>query len=163
VRTGRKIATGTMVRLAREHANIIGVKDASADPASTAGLIASAPPGFEVYCGDDSLTLPLLALGAVGVISVAAHWLGPEIGEMMEAYFAGDVDRAAGLNGELIDFVAFQSSDEAPNPMPAKAILRALGLHAGECRLPHGPAPAWLEERAEALVADLEAWRERRR
>ncbi|MGO9559958.1 MAG: 4-hydroxy-tetrahydrodipicolinate synthase [Acidimicrobiales bacterium] len=159
IRTGRKIATDTMVRLAREQRTIIGVKDAAADPVGTARLIAEAPTGFEVYSGDDSLTLPFLSIGAVGVVSVAAHWIGPEIGEMIDRFFAGDVDGAAQLNLDLIDLVSFQSSDEAPNPMPAKAILRAMGLHVGECRLPHGAAPGWLEERAEALLADLETRR----
>jgi 4-hydroxy-tetrahydrodipicolinate synthase len=159
VRTGRKIASDTMIRLAREHANIIGVKDAAADPAGTARLLAEAPAGFEVYSGDDALTLPLLSIGAVGAVSVAAHWCGREIARMMERFFAGDVGGAAWLNRELVDLLGFQSSDEAPNPMPAKAILRAMGLYVGECRLPHGPAPAWLDERAEAMLEDLESLR----
>ena len=58
--------------------------------------------------------------------------------------------------------VAFQSSDEAPNPLPAKAVLRALGLPAGECRLPMGPAPDWLEPKARSMLADLDAWRSSR-
>jgi 4-hydroxy-tetrahydrodipicolinate synthase len=162
VRTGRKIATSTVLRLARTHANVVGVKDAASDPAETARLIAEAPAGFEVYSGDDSLTLPLLAVGAVGAISVASHWIGPEIAEMISLFFKGDVDQAARLNGELSSAVDYQSGDEAPNPMPAKAIMRAMGLCVGECRLPHGRAPSVLEERAEALLADLEAWRSAR-
>lgn len=159
VRTGRKIATDTMVRLAREHRNIVAVKDAAADPVASARLVAEAPAGFEVYSGDDNLTLALCAVGAVGVVSVAAHWVGPEIAELLELFFSGDVEGAAGLNSELIDFVAFQTSEDAPNPMPAKAICRALGFGVGECRLPNGPAPAWLDERAEAVLADLESFR----
>ncbi|MHB1988874.1 MAG: 4-hydroxy-tetrahydrodipicolinate synthase [Acidimicrobiales bacterium] len=163
IRTGRKITTDTMVRLAREQPNVLAVKDASGDPAGTARLVAEAPAGFEIYSGDDSLTLPLLSIGAVGLVSVASHWIGPELSEMINRYLEGDVDGAAGMNAQLIDLVAFQSSDEAPNPMPAKAILRAAGWHVGECRLPNGPAPGWLEERAEALLADLESWRAGRR
>lgn len=163
IRTGRKIANDTMVRLAREHRNVVAVKDAAGDPTGTAKLIAEAPPGFEVYCGDDSMTLPLLAIGAVGLVSVASHWIGCELSTMIEMFLAGDVDGAAELNGELVHSVAFQGSDEAPNPLPAKAILRAMGFHVGECRLPNEPAPGWLEERAEALVADLESMRSHRR
>jgi 4-hydroxy-tetrahydrodipicolinate synthase len=163
IRTGRKIATETMVRLAHTHPNIVGVKDAAGDPPGTARLIAQAPSGFEVYSGDDVSTLPLLAVGAVGVIGVATHWAGPEIAEMIERFLGGDVDGAARLYGELIEPIAFQSSDEAPNPMPAKAILRAMGFPVGECRLPHGLAPEWLDERAEAVLADLESWRAQRR
>lgn len=163
IRTGRKVATDTMLRLARTHPNIVGVKDAAGNPAGTAELVAEAPAGLEVYSGDDSFTLPLLAIGAVGVIGVATHWVGVEIGEMIGRYLAGDVDGAARLNGELIEAVAYQTGDDAPNPMPAKAILRAMGFAVGECRLPNAPAPEWLEERASAVLADLESWRAGRR
>ncbi len=73
VRTGRKINTPTLLELA-QIPNIVAVKDAAGNPGETAKAIAEAPDGFEVYSGDDSCTLPLLAVGAVGVISVAAHW-----------------------------------------------------------------------------------------
>ena len=75
-RTGRKVSTETILRLAHEVPNIVGLKDAAANPAETARLIARAPSGFEVYSGDDPLMLPLLAVGAVGTISVASHWVG---------------------------------------------------------------------------------------
>ena len=66
VRAGRRIERATMVQLARDVPNIVGVKDATGDPAGSARLIAEAPDGFELYSGDDALTLPLLAVGAVG-------------------------------------------------------------------------------------------------
>ncbi|MGH9303484.1 MAG: 4-hydroxy-tetrahydrodipicolinate synthase [Acidimicrobiales bacterium] len=159
VRTGRKIATDTLVRLSREYPNIIGVKDAAGDVASTARLLAETGGAFEVYSGEDALTLALLAVGASGTVAVASHWVGPELAQMVGAYLGGDVETARRLNAELIGIVSFQSSDEAPNPMPAKAMCRAMGLAVGECRLPHGPAPAWLTEQAEAVLADLGAWR----
>ncbi|HKH88629.1 MAG TPA: 4-hydroxy-tetrahydrodipicolinate synthase [Acidimicrobiales bacterium] len=162
VRAGRKIATETMVRLAREVPNIVGVKDAAGDVSGTARLLWEAPAGFECYSGEDSLTLPLLSVGAVGAISVASHWVGPEIAEMIKRFCAGDVDGARWLNAEMLDAVAFQASDETPNPLPAKAMLRAQGLPAGECRLPHGSAPAGLDERATALLSALGQWRAER-
>ena len=64
---------------------------------------------------------------------------------MIRRFIDGDVEGARELNAALLDAVGFQSSDEAPNPLPAKAVLRSLGLPAGECRLPMGPAPEWLE------------------
>lgn len=155
VRTGRKVAADTMVRLAREVPNIVGVKDATGDPSASAQLVAAAPAGFELYSGDDSLTLPLLAIGAVGVVSVAAHWAGPHIGEMVSAFWKGDVDHARDVNARLLPSWEFQSGELTPNPIPAKAVLRALGLPAGECRLPLGPAPAGLEERAARLLDAL--------
>ncbi|MGA2209094.1 MAG: 4-hydroxy-tetrahydrodipicolinate synthase [Acidimicrobiales bacterium] len=159
IRTGRKITNDTMLRLAREVPNIVGVKDAAGDLSGTARLLAEAPEGFDCYSGEDALTLPLLAVGAVGAICVASHWVGPEMAEMIHRFLAGDAEGARQLNAETIEPVAFQSSDEAPNPMPAKAMLRAMGQPAGQCRLPHGPAPAWLDEQAEAVLADLEEWR----
>jgi 4-hydroxy-tetrahydrodipicolinate synthase len=162
VRTGRKVAIDTMLQLARDCPNIVGVKDASADPAGAAKLLARAGAGFECYSGDDALTLPLLAVGAVGVISVASHWVGTELGEMVRLYLKGDVEGARELNADLIDAVSFQSSDEAPNPLPAKAVLRVLGLPAGECRLPMGNAPDWLEPKARSMLANLGSWRSSR-
>jgi 4-hydroxy-tetrahydrodipicolinate synthase len=162
VRTGRKVALDTMLQLVKNFPNIVGVKDASGDPAGVAKLVARAGEGFDLYSGDDSMTLPLLAVGAVGVVSVASHWVGPELAEMVRLYFAGDVEGARELNAGLIDAVSFQSSDEAPNPVPAKAVLRVRGLPAGECRLPMGPAPDWLEPKARSMLATLDSWRSSR-
>jgi 4-hydroxy-tetrahydrodipicolinate synthase len=155
IRTGRKISTETMLHLARDLKNVVGVKDAAGDVVSTARLVANAPSGFEVYCGEDLYTLPMLAIGAVGVVSVAAHWLGPQLSEMVATFAKGDTDGAQALNARYLEQVAFQSSEEYPNPMPAKAICRARGLPAGQCRLPIGPAPAELDEQAARIVASL--------
>ncbi len=162
VRTGRKVALDTMLQLVNDFPNIVGVKDASGDPSGAAKLVARAGAGFDCYSGDDSMTLPLLAVGAVGVVSVASHWVGEELGEMIRLYLEGDVEGARELNAALIDAVGFQSSDDAPNPLPAKAVLRARGLPAGECRLPMGPAPDWLEPKARSMLANLDLWRSSR-
>jgi 4-hydroxy-tetrahydrodipicolinate synthase len=156
VRTGRKIATETMLHLARDLPNLVGVKDAASDVVSTTRLVAQAPSGFEVYCGEDLFTLPMLAVGAVGVVSVASHWLGPQLSEMVATFAKGDTDGAQALNARYFEQIAFQTSEEYPNPMPAKAICRARGLPAGQCRLPIGPAPSELDERAARLVASLQ-------
>jgi 4-hydroxy-tetrahydrodipicolinate synthase len=157
VRAGRRIATETMLRMARELPGIVGVKDAAGDVVSTARLVANAPSGFDVYCGDDLFTLPMLAVGAVGIVSVASHWLGPQISEMVARFAKGDSVGAQELNARYLEEVAFQGSEEYPNPLPAKAILRALGLPAGQCRLPMGEAPADLDARARKLIASLSA------
>ena len=154
-RTGRKIATDTILRLAREVPNIVGLKDAAANPAETARLVAEAPSGFEVYSGDDGFTLPLLAVGAVGVISVASHWVGRQMGEMITAFAAGEIHEARRINAGLLDSYAFESGDDAPNPIPTKALLSVLGLKVGGCRPPMGPAPAGLEERARKVLEGL--------
>jgi 4-hydroxy-tetrahydrodipicolinate synthase len=137
IRTGRKIEHATLLELAAVP-NIVGVKDAAADLAGTARLIAEAPPGFIVWSGDDVVTLPMLALGAQGVISVASHIAGVRIQEMIEAYAKGDVEHAAAINAELVPLldVLFITS----NPIPLKAALAMIGQPAGEPRLPLVPA-----------------------
>lgn len=155
VRTGRKVDTATIVELAHTTPNIVALKDAAADPAETAKLIAAVPEGFEVYSGDDSLTLPLLAVGAVGTVGVCTHWAAPEVAEMVASFHKGDVERARQLNALLGDSYDFETGPAAPNPVPAKAMLRALGHAVGECRAPMGPTPAGLEEQALVVHAAL--------
>jgi 4-hydroxy-tetrahydrodipicolinate synthase len=155
VRTGRKVAHETIITLAREVPTIVGVKDATGSPAESARVIAEAPAGFDLYSGDDALTVPLLAIGAAGVISVAAHWAGEEIAEMVASFFKGDVDGARRINARLMESWRFQSGDLTPNPIPSKAMMRALGLPSGQCRLPVGPAPEGLEERALEVLGRL--------
>lgn len=155
VRTGRKVAHDTLVRLAREVPNIVAVKDAAADPAASAALVADTPDSFELYSGDDKLTLPLLAIGAVGLVGVATHWCGPLAAEMIANFQKGDVARAQEVNARLLESYAFETSDDAPNPIPAKAMMRVLGHRVGQCRLPLGPAPAGLDDRAREVLAHL--------
>lgn len=156
VRTGRKIETETILRLAREVPNIRGLKDAAGDPAETAKVVAGAPPGFEVYSGDDGCTLPLLAVGAVGVISVASHWVGRQMGEMIAAFERGEVDTARRINAQLLESYEFEASPDAPNPVPTKTLLGVLGLKVGSCRPPMGPAPDGLAERARKVLEGLD-------
>jgi len=155
LRTGRKIASEVLLRLAREVPNIVAVKDSAGDAAATARLVAEVPGGFEVYCGEDNLNLPLLAVGAVGLVGVAAQWAGPLLLELVTSYEKGDVDGARATNARLLDSYAFESGDDAPNPVPAKAILRAMGQPVGRTRPPMGPDPDGLDERARHVLAGL--------
>jgi 4-hydroxy-tetrahydrodipicolinate synthase len=156
VRTGRRIGVDLTVRLAREVPGIVGVKDATGDVPGAATLVTRSPTGFDVYCGDDGLTLPFASIGGAGIVSVAAHWAGPQFAAMLEAYRRGEVERAMTINQNLGESYAFESTDEFPNPVPAKAACRALGLRVGQCRLPHPPAPPSLDERARDVIAVLE-------
>ena len=155
VRTGRKVSTALLARLAHEVDNIVGVKDAAGNPAETARLVAAAPDGYEVYSGDDAMTLPLLAVGAVGLIGVATHWVAADVVELFDRWEAGDPAGARRINDRLLESWAFETGDEAPNPGPAKAMLRHLGQPAGQCRPPMGADPPWLAERAAEVHA---AW-----
>jgi len=154
-RSGRKIHTDTILRLADEVPNIVAVKDAAGDVAETARLVAASPAGFEVYSREDSLTLALLAVGVVGAVSVASHWATPETVVMMDAFFSGDVAAATEANRRLIPSWDFESGDLTPNPIPSKAMMKVLGMPGGDCRPPMGPEPADLADRARLVLAGL--------
>ena len=154
-RTGRPMAAETTVTLAHQVPNVVALKDAGGDPAATARVVAETPDDFEVYSGDDPLTLPLLAVGAVGTIGVATHWVGAETKAMFEAWNQGNTAEAAALNARMLASYRFVSSDDAPNPVPAKAVMRALGLAVGHCRPPMGPDTEGLDDAAKVMLADL--------
>jgi 4-hydroxy-tetrahydrodipicolinate synthase len=160
VRSGRKIASAVLLRLAREVSTVLALKDAAGNPGETASVIANAPEGFEVYSGDDSLTLPLLASGAVGVIGVATHWTGPDHQELFDLWEKGDTVGARLVNARLLESFSFETGDDAPNPIPTKAMMRHLGFCVGQARLPMGDAPEFVEERAPQVLANLARWRD---
>lgn len=143
-RTGREIAVDTLVELHRRVDNIVGVKDAVLDLEKTAEVIATADDGFEVYSGQDSLNLPILAVGGVGFVSVAAHVVGPELADLATS-FASDPVKAREIHLRLMPF--FQALFLDPNPAPLKAIMNDRGLPAGPVR------PPLAEARSETLTA----------
>ena len=158
-RTGRKIATSLILKLANEVSNIVALKDAAGNPAESAVLMSQAPTGFELYSGDDGLTLPFMAIGGSGVIGVATHWTGQDHQEMFALWEKGDVDGARRVNARMLESFAFETGDDNPNPLPSKVMMNVLGLQVGEARLPMGPPPAGLEERAKKVLENLRAAR----
>ena len=158
-RTGRKIDSTTLVRLANDVPNIVALKDAAGNPGATAAVAAHVPGDFEIYSGDDSMTLPLLAVGAVGAIGVATHWCTPDQVEMFDAWDRGDVAGARRVNARQLESYEFETGDDAPNPVPSKAMLRTLGHDVGECRSPMGPTPHGLERDARGVYERLVAAR----
>lgn len=159
-RTGRKVFTETILSLAHDVENIVALKDASGNPGETAMLIAEAPDGFEVYSGDDGLTLPLLAVGAVGTIGVATHWTAPEHQEMFAALVDGNLAEATAINQRMLPSFAFETGDELPNPIPTKAVMRVLGLPGGPCRPPMGPVRTDLSAEAKMILSTTSIGRE---
>ena len=159
-RTGRKIAHDTIIGLAREVPNVVALKDAAGNPGETAALISSAPAGVEAYSGDDLMTLPLLASGIVGTIGVATHWTGSDHQEMFDLWEKGDTAGARLVNSRMLESFAFETGDDAPNPIPAKAMMRHLGIPVGQARLPMGDAPQFVEARAPEVWANLQRWRD---
>jgi len=154
-RTGRKIEASTILGLAREIPTIVALKDAGGDPAATAALIAEAPAGFEVYSGDEPLTLAFLAYGAVGVVGVASHWTAALQADMFFAFEAGDTAGARAVNTRLLASYAYMNSDDCVFSQAVKVMMAELGVPIGDCRLPLGPAPADTAERARRVARDL--------
>lgn len=159
VRTGRKISTSTLLKLAHDVPTVVALKDAAGNPAETANVIAAAPSGFEVYSGDDGLTLPLLAVGAVGVIGVATHWSAIDHQQMFSCWQDGDTVGALAINQRLLESFAYETGDESPNPIPSKVMMNLLGIPVGECRLPMGPPADFVVEKAKVVLANLQAFR----
>jgi 4-hydroxy-tetrahydrodipicolinate synthase len=158
-RTGRKLASATIITLARSHPNVVALKDASGDLVSAAHTKAVLGEDLDLYSGDDSLLLPFLSIGAVGVVSVAAHWAGPEFANLVRAAEKGDWLKAQMYNERLQTSYAFESTETYPNPLPTKAALRALGFAVGQCRLPMGEGDEFLDATASDIVASLQAQR----
>jgi len=159
VRTGRKINTATLAALAHEVKNVVGVKDAAGNPGESARLMTMVPSSFELISGDDGLTLPLMAVGCTAVIGVATHWSGVDHQEMFTKWNAGDTAGARQVNARLTESFAFETGDDNPNPLPTKVMMNHLGLDVGEARLPMGPPPAGLAERAARVMENLIAAR----
>jgi len=159
VRTGRKINTSTLAKLANDVKNVAGVKDAAGNPAESARLMTMVPKSFELISGDDGLTLPLMAVGCTAVIGVATHWSGVDHQEMFKKWNAGDTAGARAVNARLVESFAFETGDDNPNPLPTKAMMNHLGLDVGDARLPMGPPPAGLAERAAQVMKNLVAAR----
>jgi len=155
-RSGRKIETETLLDLAHTVENVVALKDAAGDPSETAYFLSQAPEGFEVYSGDDSLTLPLMAIGAVGVVGVATHWTGIEHQKMMSAIENGELEEAQRINAQLQKSFLYESSPEAPNPIPAKVMMELIGFSVGKGRPPMDSLPANLRNLAEEVLAGTE-------
>lgn len=132
-RTSANLLPETVRRLA-EIPNIVALKEACGAMDQVSELKRILPSDFQVYSGDDSMTLPMLALGCSGIVSVAAHIVGDEMKAMVDAWFAGDTAQAAKRHLEL--FPIFKGIFVTSNPVPIKAMLNMAGIHAGGVRLP---------------------------
>ena len=158
-RTGRAIHPSTTIELVRTVANIVALKDASGQLAAAAQTKATLGDDFDLYSGDDALTLPFMAIGAVGVVSVCSHWVGDEMSAMIRHASANEWEVARRINASLASSYAFEGSEAYPNPVPAKAAMRALGLNVGQCRLPLGDSDDVIDYAASSLVSTLTAAR----
>lgn len=143
-RTGMNISVDTMVRLT-ELENVVAIKEASGNLTQVTELVFRVPEKVAVYSGDDKLLLPILAVGGAGVVSVASHLVGPQLKEMMDAFFAGDVRRAARLHQQYAPL--FEGLFITSNPVPVKYAMHLKGMCESTVRLPLVP-PTEAEQRS---------------
>lgn len=125
-RTGVNMLPQTVAALAEEFSNIVGIKQSFADMDAITEMKLICPDDFAVYSGDDSLTLPMMSLGARGVVSVASHIFGPELKSMIRNYKTGEFLAALNMHKKL--YPAFKKLFMAPNPVPVKAALAHKGI-----------------------------------
>lgn len=150
-RTGCNILPATVARLASVP-NIFGVKEASGNLDQISEIVRLVPDDFVVYSGDDGLTLPILAVGGQGIVSVASHLVGPELKELVQAYKRGDVQRATQIHQQI--FPLCRALFSTTNPMPLKTALNLIGVPVGGLRLPLIACSAAEERIVQAALRD---------
>lgn len=132
-RTGQNLLPETVARLA-EIPNIVAIKEASGNLDQASQIRCLTPPEFQIYSGDDSLTLPLLSIGATGVVSVASHLVGTQLQTMIQSFEAGKIQAATQIHLQL--FPLFKALFVTTNPIPVKMALKLQGWDVGSTRSP---------------------------
>ncbi|AQS59319.1 4-hydroxy-tetrahydrodipicolinate synthase [Desulforamulus ferrireducens] len=153
-RTGINVLPTTVKRLAEDVPNIVAIKEAAGSIDQVSELKRLLPEDFAIYSGDDSMTLPMLSLGAKGIISVASHVAGKQIQEMIDAFSSGNTTLAANLHKRL--FPLFKGLFITTNPVPVKTALNLKGIAVGSVRLPLVEATAAEVDSIKNLMQSLE-------
>jgi len=151
-RTGANLEPATVLRLA-EIPNIVGIKESSANMLQITELLTQAPRSFKVFAGDDTLALPILALGGAGLISVASNVIPAQMSGLVRAAIAGDWTTARRLNRQF--FRLMQAHFWEPSPAPVKAVMAILGKGTENLRLPMVPVSKATRHKLEMLVGEL--------
>jgi 4-hydroxy-tetrahydrodipicolinate synthase len=151
-RTSQNLLPETVARLA-QIPNIVAIKEASGNLDQVSLVRRLTPSTFDIYSGDDTLTLPMLAVGGCGVVSVASHLVGPALQEMIRSFEAGQNEKARQIHLQLLPLSKALFS--TTNPIPVKQAMALLGWQVGPCRLPLGEAPADIVEMVRAALREL--------
>lgn len=151
-RTGCNLAVDTVARLA-EIPNIVAIKEASGSLDHVSQIRRSTPDAFTLYSGDDSLTLPLLAVGGSGVVSVASHLVGEQLQQMVQAFTAGQIRVATQIHLQLLPL--FRVLFSTTNPIPVKAALAMQGWQVGSVRSPLSPPTKEIEQAIKTVLDNL--------
>ncbi|MBD6614956.1 4-hydroxy-tetrahydrodipicolinate synthase [Komarekiella sp. 'clone 1'] len=132
-RTGQNLQPETVARLAQVN-NIVGIKESTGNIDQASEIRRLTPKEFQIYSGDDYMTLPLLAIGAKGVVSVASHLVGNQLQQMIQAFSTGKIEVATEIHLQL--FPLFKALFLTSNPIPVKKALKLRGWEVGSTRLP---------------------------
>ena len=151
-RTACVIEPDTLLRLAADVANIVGVKDATSDFQAAVRILKEGPPDFDLYSGDDASTFTYVCLGGVGVVAVSSHLAGERMKDMIEHVQAGDVTTGRKINEDLAPL--YRGMSVTTNPIPVKAALDIAGRPAGPPRLPLVPAAPEERTKIEQALRD---------
>ncbi|GCL39259.1 MULTISPECIES: 4-hydroxy-tetrahydrodipicolinate synthase [Sphaerospermopsis] len=151
-RTGQNLSPETVVQLAQID-NIVGIKEASGNLDQASEIRRLTPQEFQIYAGDDSLTLPLLAVGAKGVVSVASHLVGNQLKQMIESFNVGNIQIATEIHLQL--FPLFKALFLTTNPIPVKQALKLQGWNVGSVRPPLCEADAEICQKLEDVLHKL--------
>lgn len=151
-RTGQNMLPETVARLA-EIPNIVAVKEASGNLDQASQIRCLTSPEFAIYSGDDSLTLPMLAVGGSGVVSVASHLVGEQLQQMIKAFEAGQVQVATQIHLQLFDL--FKALFLTTNPIPVKTALKLQGWDVGSTRPPLCDPPIEVTQKLKDVLSQL--------
>jgi 4-hydroxy-tetrahydrodipicolinate synthase len=152
-RTAANMLPETLLELAHDHPNVIGVKESSGDLRQIATIVRNRPHGFQVLAGDDPLFLPCLAIGADGIVGVASHLCSREFRQMYDAFSEGRVREAAATHASLLPL--FDALFRVTNPIPVKWAMSQLGFRVGSCRSPLDDLPDSVASELRPVVADF--------
>ena len=152
-RTSSNISAATTLRLAHDCANIVATKEASGNFAQIMAILKDRPAGFRVLSGDDALTLPMIALGADGLVSVASNEAPDLMAQLIDAALAGEWGRARALHYRLLPLMDVNFVESSPGPV--KAALALLGLIEEEFRLPLVPVEEQTRARVREVLGEL--------
>jgi 4-hydroxy-tetrahydrodipicolinate synthase len=152
-RTGSNISADTTLKLAKEVKNIVAIKEASGNMAQVMQIIRDKPKNFQVISGDDMLTLPMMAMGASGVISVIANACPKPFSDMVSLALQGQFDKAASIHYKLFELMIALFQEGSPSGI--KCALETLKITSDNVRLPLVPVSDTLKKRIEALMGSI--------
>lgn len=153
-RTGVNMTPETTLRLANDFTNIVGIKEASGNISQMDEIIKNKPSDFMVISGDDGITFPLLALGAIGVISVIGNAFPKEFSKMVRLALDGDYEKALSIHHRFTELFKLLFVDG--NPAGVKCVLHAMGFIENELRLPLVPTRLTTYERIRQVLHELQ-------